>query len=289
MVARRRLRLALREARESKGLTQGEVAEANDWSLSKVIRIESGEVGITPNDLRPLLTFLGIKDRARVEALMADARASRARQRKLWWQEHPYRDNLSPALRRFIEFEAEASSSRMFQNTMAPGRIQTPEYAAAVLANWRGELNDEAIDVRIDARMRRRNAFLAPESTEHIYLLMDESVLHRTMGNADVLVGQLNEFLRLIDAGRLTVRVIPFGTDGPLPTFGIFELIYLTEDASDHEAVIYIEDFLSDKLIDDHVEIDRHRNKFEQLWSSAAKEDQSRALIESRIRKLLGN
>jgi transcriptional regulator with XRE-family HTH domain len=287
MVARRRLRLALREARESSGLTQGEVAEANDWSLSKVIRIESGEVGITPNDLRPLLTFLGIRDRARVEALMADARASRSRQRKLWWQEHPYRDNLSPALRRLIEFETEASSSRMFQNTMVPGRIQTPEYAAAVLANWQDELNEQSIGVRIDARTRRRNAFLAPDNTEHIYLLMDESVLYRTMGNADVLVGQLNELLRLIDAGRLTVRIIPFGTDGPLPTFGMFELIYLSEAATDADAVIYVEDFLADKLIDDHAEIQRHRAKFEQLWASAVDETQSRGVIDARVKSLL--
>ena len=53
--ARRRVRLAVREAREARGLTQGQVAEAMEWSQSKVIRIESGEVTISPNDLRPLL------------------------------------------------------------------------------------------------------------------------------------------------------------------------------------------------------------------------------------------
>ena len=54
-IARRRVRLAVRDARLDKKLTQSEVAEAMEWSLSKVMRIESGEVTISPNDLRPLL------------------------------------------------------------------------------------------------------------------------------------------------------------------------------------------------------------------------------------------
>ena len=58
-VARRRVRLAIREAREPHNLTQQQVAEQMEWSLSKVIRIESGEVSISVNDLRPLLPFLG--------------------------------------------------------------------------------------------------------------------------------------------------------------------------------------------------------------------------------------
>jgi transcriptional regulator with XRE-family HTH domain len=43
-VGRRRLRSALRRAREATGLTQEQVAEAMDWSLSKLIRIEGRNV-----------------------------------------------------------------------------------------------------------------------------------------------------------------------------------------------------------------------------------------------------
>src|SRR5262249_34011466 len=43
-VSRRRVRLAVRQYREAKGATQGDVAKAMDWSLSKVMRMESGEV-----------------------------------------------------------------------------------------------------------------------------------------------------------------------------------------------------------------------------------------------------
>src|SRR6266699_4509700 len=85
-VARRRVRMALREAREKKDLTQSQVADAMEWSLSKVMRIESGEVTIAPNDLRFLLTYLGITDRARVEELLQYAKSARRRQ---MWSDEP--------------------------------------------------------------------------------------------------------------------------------------------------------------------------------------------------------
>jgi hypothetical protein len=68
-VARRQLRLAVRAARAVAIHTQLEVADEMEWSLTKVIRIESGDVGIAPNDLRPLLAFLRMEDRAKFAGL----------------------------------------------------------------------------------------------------------------------------------------------------------------------------------------------------------------------------
>src|ERR1700760_1374648 len=93
-VARRRLRLALREARESAGRTQQEVAEQMEWSLSKVIRIENGDNTIAPNDLRPLLTYLGVKDRELFASLTATAKIARQRQSAAWYRKAEFRDSL---------------------------------------------------------------------------------------------------------------------------------------------------------------------------------------------------
>jgi transcriptional regulator with XRE-family HTH domain len=78
-IHQRRLRSELRRAREAAGLTQRDVARAMDWPLSKLIRIETGQVGIRTNDLRALLTHYGIADRSRIEALIQLARRSRER------------------------------------------------------------------------------------------------------------------------------------------------------------------------------------------------------------------
>ncbi|WP_433211415.1 helix-turn-helix domain-containing protein [Dactylosporangium sp. CS-047395] len=78
-VARRKVRLAIKDSRNAKGDTQTQVAEAMEWSLSKVTRIESGDVAISANDLRPLLAYLGVEDRAIVDDLVQAAKASKAR------------------------------------------------------------------------------------------------------------------------------------------------------------------------------------------------------------------
>lgn len=62
VVQRRRLRAELRKARQEAGQTQEQVAAAMDWSLSKVIRIETGTVSISANDricLDPRIPGLG--------------------------------------------------------------------------------------------------------------------------------------------------------------------------------------------------------------------------------------
>ncbi len=76
-MARERLRSELRAARRRAGLTQREVAEAMDWSASKMLRIEAGAVGISTTDLRALLKCYHIDDERRAEELVNLGRGSR--------------------------------------------------------------------------------------------------------------------------------------------------------------------------------------------------------------------
>jgi transcriptional regulator with XRE-family HTH domain len=79
LVQRRRLRSELRLIRQETGETQEQVAAAMDWSLSKLIRIENGTVGISTNDLKVLLGHYGIVDNDPLEKLSALARAANER------------------------------------------------------------------------------------------------------------------------------------------------------------------------------------------------------------------
>ena len=77
LVARHRLLRAVRRAREEAGLTLKQVADALDWSESKLIRIEKGVVGISVTDLRALLAYYGLRDSAHVDRLVGMARTAR--------------------------------------------------------------------------------------------------------------------------------------------------------------------------------------------------------------------
>ena len=102
-VPRRRLRTELKRARQQAGLTQEAVAAEMDWSLSKIIRIETGSVGVSTNDLAALLRLYEVDSAERTEDLVALARAAR---RQSWWSK--YRRSVSPAYFQYLEYEADA-------------------------------------------------------------------------------------------------------------------------------------------------------------------------------------
>jgi transcriptional regulator with XRE-family HTH domain len=82
---RRRLRDALRKAREAQQLTQKQAADDLDWSMSKLVRIEAGTVNVSTTDLKALLQLYAITDEAQVGNLLGIARNTR---RPPWYSKY---------------------------------------------------------------------------------------------------------------------------------------------------------------------------------------------------------
>jgi transcriptional regulator with XRE-family HTH domain len=284
-VARRRVRLAIREARDAAGLTQSQVAEAMEWSHSKVIRIENGEVSISPNDLRPLLNYLGVKDRVVVADLVADARIARTRQRQAWYQAARFREHLTPATLRLIEYEAEATAIRYFQVYFMPGPLQLPDYAAALMAKYDEELPADSISAAVEARRMRRETILSRLGTLEIFILLDESVLRRPIGGPSVFVEQLRELHRLSIDGHVQIRMIPFSADVPLTNNATFDLLSLGSNTAQGE-VLYRESGMSDEIVEDKATTSRHHARYQKIWQEAATEGDTIDFIRGRIENL---
>ena len=284
-VARRRVRLAIREARDAAGLTQSQVAEAMEWSHSKVIRIENGEVSISPNDLRPLLTHLGVKDRAAVNELVAAARIARQRQRQAWYQKPEHREHMSDALRHLIEYEAEARAIRYYQMYFMPGPLQLPEYAAALMTKYEDEIPPDSIRIFVEARRMRREAILRRLGSLDIFILLDESVLRRPIGGPTVFAAQLRELYRLSTDGHVNIRMIPFSADVALTNNATFDLLTLG-GATDEGEVLYRESGMADEIVEDKMTTARHHRRFQKIWEEAASEDDTIDFIRGQIGSL---
>jgi len=269
-VARRKVRLAIKDARNAKGDTQTQVAEAMEWSLSKVMRIESCEVTISQNDLRPLLTYLGVRDRKRVEELVQAAKASK--QRRQWWDDKQYQGMLTVAMRQLISFEAEATAIRYFSAVAIPGALQTEGYASGIMSQFTHELSDDEIAARINVRVRRKSALQQRVPRPQIFVLFDESVLMRRIGGTEAFIEQFQDLNALINDGWVTVRIHPL--DNPYPGLGPFEMLYL--DSEDHtHAVLYRESLALDEIIDDPHRIAQHRTLWDRMWDTSIDEDES--------------
>ncbi|MEV6346982.1 helix-turn-helix transcriptional regulator [Actinoplanes sp. NPDC051851] len=281
-VARRRVRLAVREARELADLTQAQVAEEMEWSLSKVIRIENGDVSISPNDLRPLLNYLGVRDKAMTTSLIADARLARTRQ-TAWYQTPEFRENLTDSLRKLTEYENEATQIRSYTIYYVPGPLQTPAYSQALMTRFEDELNESQRELRIEARRRRREALLTRTKADRVrvYVMFDEGVLRRSIGGPTVFAEQLREIRRLAEEHLIMVRMVPFSLDASLTNNASFDLLVLGEGE-----VLYRETGLNDEMIEDRDTAAKHRARYEKVWHEAATEEETLDFISDQIRTL---
>ncbi|WP_432832282.1 helix-turn-helix domain-containing protein [Dactylosporangium sp. CA-092794] len=273
-VARRKVRLAIKDARLRKGDTQSQVAEAMEWSLSKVMRIESGEVTISQNDLRPLLAYLGVKDRKTIEDLVQAAKASK--QRRQWWDDKRYHGLLTPAMRQLISFEAEATAIRSFAPAVLPGWLQTEAFARAIISPFAHELTEAEIDARAAIRTVRREMIRQRDPRPEVFAVLDESVLLRKFGGSKTSREQFAEIGKMIAEGWVHIRIHPL--ESPFSPFGHYDLLYLSPDQNSH-AVLYRESGTVDEIVDDPIRIARHREAWDHLWNAAIDEKESAARI----------
>lgn len=257
VVQRRRLRTELRRARLDAGLTQEQVATAMEWSLSKLIRIENGSVGISLNDLKAILSHYKITDEKRTAELIALSRGARARS---WWSD--YRD-VPPRLVQLIEYESASFIIRNFQPMLIPGLLQTEEYATATTRTLRPQATDQEVSITVELRMKRQQ-LLQQSEMPLMFFIVDEGAVRRIVGGQEAMRRQIRRLLDESEKPTVTIEIVPFsagahpGMQGP---FMLFEF----PDAEDDDA-LYLEGPSESRWNrDDPEEISSFRERFEVL------------------------
>lgn len=266
-VGRRRLRTALRRAREAAGMTQEQVAAAMEWSLSKVIRIEAGAVSISTTDVRALVRLYGITDQDRIDELVTLARRSRIRQ---WFA--PLRGSLPPPYAAYIGLEAETSSILYFHPTGLPNLFQTEAYAAASIM---GRDDGKQLQVR---RARQRELLGRPDPPQ-VVAVLDEAVLRRISDGPLDLGDQLRHLRALGDQPHITIQVLPFSA-GINPLRGPFAILQFPEADTD---VMYVESAAAEDVIDQPEVVNAYREEFHRLRSLALSPARTRDLLTALI------
>ncbi|MEU8419557.1 helix-turn-helix transcriptional regulator [Micromonospora sp. NPDC048835] len=253
-VARWLLRTRLRRLREQRMLTQEQVAEEMEWSLSKVIRIESGAIGVSVSDMRALLVAYLVDDHAQVDELRQLVLIARSRQDRRIFQIPP---SVRAVFEQVAHFERSATVIDVHAPTWIPDLLQTREYAAG-LAPLRLASHFAADDVATSV-VQRQEWLARRAGRVQTRFLIQEAVLHRQVGGASVLAAQLG---RLLEAP--TVRVIP-GTVAArcvaAPTFAMMTV-------GDHGTLAFVHGF------DGSVQIVEEPERLTQLQSALSEAGQ---------------
>jgi transcriptional regulator with XRE-family HTH domain len=225
VVQQRRLRSELRKIRDKTGRTQKDVADALDWSVSKLIRIETGAVGISKTDLIALLHYYDVTDQKRVNDLLETARISR---QSAWWDK--YREQYGSQFITFLAYEASARLIRQFHVLTIPGLLQTRAYAEAVIESF-GTPPDR-VSMGVDIRLKRQELF-DQENAPQLFFILDEAVIRRQVGGPDVMREQLLRLKELNRRPNVQVQIARFDIGayiGMKGSFTVFEFPYEEQD-----------------------------------------------------------
>jgi transcriptional regulator with XRE-family HTH domain len=275
-VRRRRLALELRRLREAAQMTCEDVAQKLDCSASKISRIETGRVAVSPRDARDLLGVYGVADYQR-DSLIQLARDSR---QKGWWQ--AYGDAVQPNLATYLGLESAASEIRAYKISRIPGLLQTEDYTRALLAT--GKLRNPSTDQERQLAVladRRRQATLSPPA---VWAILDEAALRRRVGGSGVMRAQIEHLIVLAGMPDVYLQVMPFA-GGAYPNMDLPFLILAFPDRGDPEVVCI--GYSSGMLwIEDATEVDTYNHAFHNLQAAALSLSDSRALMESALKDL---
>ncbi|MEC3973912.1 helix-turn-helix domain-containing protein [Amycolatopsis sp. H20-H5] len=266
-VRRRRLASELRRLREAAELTIDEVGEKLECSASKVSRIETGHVGVTPRDARDMLELYGIAGDEQ-EALVQLAREARKRG---WW--HAYNEVFTGT---FVGLEADSSSLRAFQALLVPGLLQTERYTRTVIRAMRPDAEEVEIKRRVAARMARQELFTDPSPPEY-WAVIDEAVLHRMVGGPEVMAEQLYRMVALAAKPNVTIQIVPFGAGAHPGMEGPFLIMGFPEQAD--ADVVYVDSTSTGLYLEEPQDVRRYTLMFDHLRAAALKPDDSVEVI----------
>jgi transcriptional regulator with XRE-family HTH domain len=281
VVLQKRLLAELKQARDGLGMSQQAVADAMDWSLSKLIRIEKGENKVSVTDVQALLFHYGVRDEARVAELVGMARA--IRQSKQEWMDK-YRGSFSEQFAKFLELETSANRIRQLQLNVVSGLLQTPDYAHALVKSFGN--TDAVVERGVEIRMHRQSV-LAPDGPE-VFIILDESVLHRVIGNEGVLSRQLLRIKEVAVQGRATIQIVPFAAGNHPAMKGSFSILEFSEDDEDGDFALLLEHPGRDELMTSGPELKEYLNHFFQLEDFALPAEDTPKVIDRRLKELGG-
>lgn len=267
-VRRRRLGAEVRRYREMAGFTIDQVAEHMGCSASKISRLETGQIGSSPTDVRAILTLFRVGE-ATVGELVEVAKETRQRG---WWQRHG-----TVLTSDFVAFEQAASSIRSYEAQCVPGLLQIEEYARHLLAGGHDLLVDRAevlthIESRVRVRMQRRS-LLTQDDPLRFWCVIDEAALLRPVGGAAVMRRQLDHLVAMSEMDNVTIQVLPLQVGAHPGMEGSFAILRFPHE-SDPDAV-YVTTATGGSFHEKPEQVARHVKVFQLLTAIASTPEDS--------------
>ncbi|MFD8801090.1 helix-turn-helix domain-containing protein [Streptomyces atroolivaceus] len=174
------------------------------------------------------------------------------------------------------EAERLATTIREYSPLLIPGLLQTEAYARAVFRAYQPTATEDVIDDLVVARLERAQ-LLADPTTPLLWVVLDEAVLRRHVGEPGTMAQALQHVATLVHKHRAIVQVLPFAAGAHTAMGGGLKLMAF----SDAPPLAYLDGLGSGQLLDEPPLVRKYELAYDLLVASALSPGDSLAMIQS--------
>jgi hypothetical protein len=263
----------LRRLREAAGVSREDAGYHVRGSASKISRMELGRVGFKERDVTDLLTMYGVEESTERQTFLDMVKQSNE---PGWWRR--FGDTMPNWFTDLVGLEEAAARIQIWEPLYVSGLLQIEGYARAIFSHGRPEMADERVDQLVALRMRRQEIFSRPDAPR-VWMVLDESVLHRPIGGMKVLKQQIEYLLEMSAMAHVSVQILPFSRSG-LSAEHAFSLLRFGEPELPN--IAYVEYLTGAHYIEKREEIEKYSRALDMLAVDSETPERSRALLAKR-------
>jgi transcriptional regulator with XRE-family HTH domain len=219
----------LRHARLAAGLSQEQLGAQLNYSEAQVGHIETGKRTPAPRFAEGCDRLFGTNGYFR-------------RLRKRIEQMPSYPAWFGP----WAKAEREAISLHNYEPLLIPGLLQKEGYAREILRRGRPRDTEEQIDALLAARLERQQ-LLTWDDPPALWFVLDEGVLHRQIGDAQVMREQLEHLVTLADHPQVTIQIVPLSYGARPGLLSAFVIACF----ADRPDIVYLETAIDGQIVTD--------------------------------------
>ncbi|MFZ4268703.1 helix-turn-helix domain-containing protein [Streptomyces arboris] len=256
----------LRHFRKLAGLTQAALAERLGVGEDTIASIEQGRRALQEDLAVQLDELLGTKGALQVAVAKI-----------------PRKERYQALVKDFVQYEQNAVSLLWYESQLVPGLLQTEAYARFIFSCNYPPLEEEEIEKRVADRLGRQK-ILERKPRPILHFILEESILHAQMGDAEVMREQLLHLRRCMDLPFVTIQIMPRKTPRHAGLAGPLVLL----ETPDHDGLAYVDGQLRGELYDEPADVSALMQRYGMLRSQALTVAESTRLLDALLDALAG-
>ncbi|AXG81327.1 helix-turn-helix domain-containing protein [Streptomyces paludis] len=269
----------LQDLRERRGLKREEAARLLRVAPATIRRMETAEVALKIPYVQLLLRAYGVAE-PEIDAFVD---LTEEANKPGWWQR--FHDILPDWFSMYVSLEGAASLLRAYEPHFVPGLLQTEAYARSVMvAGAVGQARPDDIERHVALRMARQS-LLTREDAPRFWVVMDETVLRRPVGDdPDIMRGQIDRLLEAAELPHVTLQIAEFSSGHHPGTYGPFVIFrFAVPELPD---MIFSEYLTGAVYLDARPEVATHLEVMDRMAAQAATAQRTKEILKD-VRKEL--